>query len=172
SGLTAIALNDLYAVSADGAIAHFDGASWGKVYVPHGRRALLTVTASGPDDVWALGHGAKALHFDGVSWTRVAVPLAAAEFGSSPVDPSAAWAAGWHGKTGVVQRWDGTGWSQDFTGPRHSRLDAVAALPSGDVWVVGTYPWHYTYILHGVVCGDQAPVVTPPAPEVLIKPPL
>src|SRR5262249_61933046 len=49
------------------------------------------------------------------------------------------------------------------------RLDAVAALPSGDVWVVGTYPWHYTYILHGVVCGDQAPVVTPPAPEFLIN---
>jgi hypothetical protein len=163
SGVAAISSNDLYAVSADGSIAHFDGASWTVSYSPHPGRALLTVTASGADDVWALGRGAKALHFDGASWTRVAVPLAAAEFGSSAVNPTEAWAAGWHGKTGVVQRWDGTAWSQDFTGPRHSRFDAVVALASGDVWVVGTFPWHYTYVLHGVVCGNQAPVVTAPA---------
>jgi hypothetical protein len=163
AGLAAIASDDVYAVGS-GAVAHFDGTSWTIVLTPPGSHALSVIAASGPNDVWALGQGKASFHYNGVAWSRVPIPDTRQMTGGSAVDPGQAWATGSGHHASTVLRWDGTSWSTDLTTQRPAMVVSVVALSSGDVWAVGLRrtQHHHPYVLHGTVCGDQAPVVTAP----------
>ena len=57
---------DLWAVGADGALAHFDGTVW-TLERSGSTHHLKSVWGRGPNDVWAVGDHAM-IHFDGEHW--------------------------------------------------------------------------------------------------------
>ena len=144
-------------------ILHWDGSQWSQVPAPdpappgsNSDSYVHAVSASSPDDAWAVGQvGAQTtviLHWDGHTWTQVPSP--------NPADPSSggnvldgvaavsahnAWAVGSYQDNDsniahyLALHWDGHTWTQlpIPDGGVLDRLLAVAASPSGTVWMGG-----------------------------------
>ncbi|HMA35282.1 MAG TPA: hypothetical protein VKY74_12505 [Chloroflexia bacterium] len=159
-------------------ILHWDGRIWQVVPAP--ASDLLGITALAPDDVWAVGarsgdSGAQILHWDGTAFHDVPIPnrgggstgLAAV----AAVSPQDIWAVGpaWAPAPGVALHWDGTAWSPMAVPipAGDTQIAAVAALPSGTVWMAGTHTpdgnngtQTERVLLHGVPCTPE-PVPIP-----------
>jgi hypothetical protein len=143
---------------------HWDGKSWREVSmapVPSaGTVQINALGAAAPNDVWAVGYWSRwttrgapiyALveHWDGTAWSVVPVPHSSDDYrlltGVAVAAPNDVWAVGW--KTEIetpgvprlplVQRWDGSRWSDVVDGIPGSGFNAVSALPSGELWAVG-----------------------------------
>jgi hypothetical protein len=140
-------------------ILHWNGSQWTIVSSPSPGslvNGLNGVTAITTTDVWAVGYASNgtgdqtlALHWNGTSWQRVASPSPGAPnnqlLGVAAVASSDVWAVGYANENndGGVYRtlalhWDGAAWSV-VTRPysADSRLNAVAALPTGEAWAAG-----------------------------------
>jgi hypothetical protein len=116
-GVTALSANNILVVGSNGnwesapVIEHFDGTAWHLVAQPvHTYQSVLvSVSAASPSDIWAVGGQNGGT--------------------SAPV---------------LVEHYNGTGWTE-VPNPApppnvayHGGVGAVAALGSGDVWVVGS----------------------------------
>jgi len=143
-------------------VQHWDGAQWRVVpspNIPGREHHLADVAASSPNDIWAVGvtgWGSTArplmMHYDGTTWTivpRPAVTVATTVNGVAAISPDDAWAVGYRSATThpfpehtFTTHWDGTQWnivpSPEF-GNERSKLWAVSAVSSNDVWAVGYY---------------------------------
>ncbi|HKP54344.1 MAG TPA: S-layer homology domain-containing protein [Chloroflexia bacterium] len=123
---------------------------------------LYAIDALAPNDVWAVGDyndsatsnesGTLIEHWNGVQWTVVPSPNNGTApnhlFGVSAVASNDVWAVGRYfvdDETSMmlVEHWDGSTWSivptPDVEPPFDSRLTAVSAVASNDVWAVGAY---------------------------------
>lgn len=140
-------------------VFHWNGHRWSRVESASTGDAarLISVAAVSPDDVWAVGFdgfgsndGCLSEHWDGRSWSRVACPVPPsghdyALWGVSFDQGAGLWAAGFDDnesgpRTTLVLRWDGSEWTRvrTFTKPqRDTRLYAIDAIGSNDVWTVG-----------------------------------
>lgn len=168
--VTAIAADDVWAVGSRPAqrpgyrsprpyTAHWDGAAWTSVRVPHplGPGRLSSVSAAGPNDVWAVGGTGSlsaspyAVHFDGRAWHRVAVPNEGKGnqlSGVAVVAGGDVWAVGsrddrlrngfavWRTLT---EHWDGSAWTvvPSRNDSRHDNFLTAAVASGGRVWAVG-----------------------------------
>lgn len=65
--------SDIFAVGAEGFIAHFDGSAWAPMASP-AQLALRGVWGASPSLVYAVGDGGTVLRYDGKTWTLVSVP--------------------------------------------------------------------------------------------------
>lgn len=66
-GVHGTAVDDVWAVGAEGAIRHWDGAAW--TDVPSGVAVTLRdVWANAPDRAWAVGDAGTVLRWDGIAW--------------------------------------------------------------------------------------------------------
>ena len=135
-------------------VEHWDGSSWTQMKVaPPGAPLvqLNAVVAPSATEVWAFGYTRYAQHWNGTSWKRVALPVPkgaeSPEFnGAAAVSPNDIWAVGdaelrrstWAAHA-IVDHWDGRSWRQVPSPlPGHyTRLVAVTALSSTNVWAVG-----------------------------------
>ena len=166
--VTTLSANDVWAVGhANGQTLtlHWDGTQWKIVPspdMPGVNNYLSAVTAASSNDIWAVGsygdlQNSKPLimHWNGTKWSIV--PAATLEAGMwlsdfAAVSAKDVWAIGssYDGSSGhniaVIMHWDGTKWST-VVGPNPgpnpagfftNNLAGVAALPSGDVWAVGS----------------------------------
>jgi hypothetical protein len=154
-GIAAAGSNDVWAVGRTGRhaqslIEHWDGSSWSVVAAPPGVSALSAVTVASPTDVWAVG-GGHTLHWDGTAW---AVVPSSTTVGNLPISLTgvaagadghvvAVGGAGLFGVPSqtVVEEWDGQSWtvvSSPSSGTLTNGLAAVAALPTGEVFAVGS----------------------------------
>lgn len=170
AAVTALAADDVWAVgsrpphrlgyrSPRPYAAHWDGASWSSVAVPHppGPGSLASVSAATPSDIWAVGTTGTspgtpyAVHYDGSRWHSVALPGASdgsGLSGVSVVSSSDVWAVGnqdgrlrngfavWRTFT---EHWDGSDWSivASPNDSRHDNFLAATAASGGYVWAVG-----------------------------------
>lgn len=106
--LFGFAQDAIYAVGADGLIAHWNGYNWGPQYSGQAED-LRDIHGPAPDDLYAVGDGGSLVHFDGTSWTTEEVPT------SNPLgtvwgfEGGEAWAAGNY----VVLRRGEAGWSKE-----------------------------------------------------------
>ena len=136
------ARDDVWAVGAAGALAHWDGTSWKLVNPEVPYRGSLGLWARAPDDVWAVGvqfdratppkHHALAMRFDGRAWHEVAsgsdeTLRAVSGYGDE------VWAVGERGMT-VVWR-DGV--AQVVPSGTDHLLRGVWADAPGRAWAVG-----------------------------------
>jgi len=164
-GISAISDSDVWAVgyeSLNGAlngaaqIFHFDGTQWSLAASPSGPTARfdgITVVAS--NDIWAVGQNNQqtlTAHFDGARWAVVKSPntkdLTSVLYGVSSVSSTSVWAVGRHSpafglsKT-LVLHFNGTAWSinpaPSQAGSDSTVLFSGSALPSGEVWLGGTF---------------------------------
>lgn len=143
-------------------IAHWDGVAWQVVTSPNAStssNALYAVSGTSPSDVWAVGRyrapeGVNlplTMHWDGTAWTIVPSPFAALDVhevrGVEAIAPNDVWLVGNYLQQGFLKtltaHWDGSQWyvvpSPNPVQNNHSRLRAVYATATNDVWAVGYY---------------------------------
>jgi hypothetical protein len=162
-GISSISDSDVWAVgyeSLNGAlngsaqIFHFDGVHWTLAASPSGPTARFdAVTAIASNKVWAVGqNNQKTLisHFDGTQWLVVDSPntkdLNNVLYGVTAVSSSSVWAVGQHfqgtAKT-LVLHFDGSRWGLNAApsqpGSDSTVLFSASSLPSGHVWLGGTF---------------------------------
>jgi len=163
-GIGAISPSDVWAVgfiSENGALNgvaqafHFDGTQWTLASAPGGQAARFNaVAAVASDDVWAVGeNNQKTLieHFDGKQWQLVKSPntkdLNNLLFGVTAVSGHSVWAVGQHYNdegSSLVLHFDGSRWSispapSEGDGSHGTLLFGATGLPSGHVWLGGTF---------------------------------
>ena len=150
-----------YRMTADGGTqpiaARRDRRRWVYVSPRTGKRESVSLTGVAPDGrggLWVVGHGGPGTEIrpviyrrDDARWTRLRTPGLRGEAVLADVVANGAdeaWAVGYQNEGGttapLVLRWDGRSWTQaeapDFGSPEVV-LTAVAAPPSGGIWVVG-----------------------------------
>lgn len=141
-------------------ILHYDGKSWSAFDESQFQFGILSsVFAMATDDVWAVGWvglipniQALAVHWNGTSWTQVTFPTEPGGWillrSVSGVAADDVWAVGTYnfddffGNRDSRPRsyhWDGSTWNNVLLplGGRSSRLTAVNANATDDVWAVG-----------------------------------
>ena len=124
---------DVWAIAANGALAHFDGQRWSQGDEPLSLRA---VAARAADDVWAVGAPSTLLHFDGHDWRSWRLP------GSSSNYPIAVAALAarpsidvWVLTSGELLHFDGKRWTSVASKPPKRDMFALFARAPEDVWV-------------------------------------
>jgi hypothetical protein len=124
---------DVFAVSTDGEIFHFDGHGWHDMHAGNST-TLWAVWGTGPADVFAAGEHDTILHYDGTSWSQVAYTGSDSTFnwlwGSGPHDVYAA------GGDGSLAHYDGATWTKLPTGATGFLYGVWGSGPN-DVFVVG-----------------------------------
>jgi hypothetical protein len=125
--------DDVWAIGADGALAHFDGQRWSHGDAPIELRA---VAARAADDVWAFGAQQTLLHFDGHDWrswrlpgSDSAYPIAVAATASAPAIDV------WVLTSAALWRFDGQRWTTIATKPKDREMFSLFARAPNDVWV-------------------------------------
>ncbi len=158
AGFTDVAVrsaDDVWAVGGGQSplIEHWDGTTWAVVLSPPVNlvdERLAAVAADAPDDAWAAGSGGESgaigpviEHWDGRAWTITPVADIDARYTTVAdllaLSPTDAWAVGQMWDHALVLHWDGDQWAQ-VASPRDraTRLSALAAVASDDLWAVGT----------------------------------
>jgi hypothetical protein len=111
----------------DGAVYHYDGASWTQsTLIPRKegdggvtRRQAFKVWGSGPSDVWVVGTFGMVMHYDGAGWTDIRpepvnnTTTLTTVAGSGPDN---VYAVGGFGNA-IVAHWDGVSWTDDSPPP-------------------------------------------------------
>lgn len=156
TGIAASGPQDVWAVgvettfNASSAVAlHWDGAAWSEVATSlTGYATLYGVAATAPNDAWAAGAddaGPLALHWDGTAWHRLSLPAAIGPNAIAATGATDAWVVGsmLNAKQlplNASAHWNGMAW-RAVTPPtprRNGALAAMAALPGGTYWAVGS----------------------------------
>jgi hypothetical protein len=157
--VTAIASDDVWSVGLSAGnssgpstlIEHWNGTTWSAVPgAGSGAGALFGVDGVATAELWAVGDPGLLEHWNGAIWSVVApaVPRGGSGLAFRGVDAlggNDAWAVGYYGVGGTVktlaEHWNGSKWSV-VPSPNAgrqvaSRLYAVSARSSSDVWAVG-----------------------------------
>ncbi len=135
--------DDVWAVSVNADILHFDGRSW-RFDADSPILALHSVFAISATDAWVAAGGGRLFHFDGLDWKLVDAgspergPVRAV-WGSAP---NAVWIGGEFGFANPdLYFWDGRGFvfaRQSGSGVPPNKVRALWGTGANDVWVVGT----------------------------------
>lgn len=138
-------------------IEHWDGSQWSVIPSPNPSSVgnlLFGVSAVSSSDAWAVGIQAGYTlieHWDGSQWSVIPSPNPGQSadylYGVSAVSSSDAWAAGYDTPSGggthtLIEHWDGSQWRTVHSpspGPVVNLLYGVAAIPTHEVWAVGSY---------------------------------
>jgi len=127
----AVAESDVWSVSADGLVLHYDGMSWSVVY--HGYHPLYAVWATATD-AWAAGEHGLLLHsHEGGTWTPIATSHTEtyrAIAGTSSEDI-------WFGHDSGADHFDGTTLTSHPYGVPNFLLTSMAARAGFGAYAVG-----------------------------------
>jgi hypothetical protein len=133
-------------------LEHWNGSGWSVHAAPATVGPDTTIdgmSSTARDDVWAVGTTGDftgttaqpfAMHWNGSSWTLIPTPsFAFAELVAVASRSRAdAWTSGGNGSGGLLEHWNGSSWSTSAGAPGSGFLNAVAYVPHGTVWAVGT----------------------------------
>ncbi len=126
--------DDVFAVSANGSIIHYDGDHWSSMIHGAGEEYWLhSVWGSGKDDVYAAGASRRVLHYDGDRWSVMDMGMTFLNDVWALPD-GRAYAVG---RYGVVWRYDGLTWSELRPLGSGETLHGVWAAADDDVYAVG-----------------------------------
>jgi hypothetical protein len=141
TGILALAPDDVLASgnvvnAGDGqpVLAHWDGYHWLQLATHNLKGGLGGLAGTSPSDIWAFG--SALYHFNGKTWTPTYPPMSDFGVDISVINPHEAWFVS------PLQTWNGSKWRRikvrgfKFDG-MNSKMQAILALPSGDVFVGG-----------------------------------
>jgi MYXO-CTERM domain-containing protein len=106
-GLWVIAPNDVWVAPYQGAMQHYDGATWMASTTTAG--PLLRVAGSASGEVWAVGLGGAVLHYQGGTWSTPPSRTTDVLWSVWSTRPNSVWAVG---NGGTVIRWTGSAWTR------------------------------------------------------------
>ena len=141
SGIWGSAGDDIWAITDQGSLWRWQGASWSLEHTVAGA-AFLDIDGSTADDVWVVGHASEQLdgivvHWDGSTWSTATPPFEVSNLRSVWVhSPQEVWAVGGVSE-GLAIRWDGSAWSALTLPPNTKSLLGVWGMHADDVWAVG-----------------------------------
>jgi len=163
AAVSAVGPDDAWAVGRRGSaplVLRWNGLHWRVVATPPVGGALTQladVAAGGPDEAWAVGTtggepgSPYILRWNGAQWADVPAPSPPDRFGSlatvAVATSGGAWAAGRSDANGdyprtFALRWNGSQWnltpSPSPPTARWNLLQAVDAVPGGDLWIGGS----------------------------------
>jgi hypothetical protein len=133
-------------------LEHWNGSGWNVRATPATTgpdSAIRGMASTARNDVWAVGGTGDftgstsqpfAMHWNGSSWALIPTPsFAFAELESVAARTKTnAWTSGANGAGGLLEHWNGSTWSASAGAPGSGFLSAVAYVPHGTVWAVGT----------------------------------
>ncbi len=121
--------DDVWAISKDGELTHFDGERWSRGDDPV---SLRSVAARAADDIWAIGSDASLLHYDGRDWRASRFP------GKNALTPVALAAPAasdvWVLTQKELLRFDGKRWAIVVASPRWT-MSSLVVRAANDVWI-------------------------------------
>lgn len=118
--------NDVWAVSREGTILSWNGATWLSTSVDPSE-VLFGVWGFAPDDVWA--YGSLIEHFDGDNWTESSSENISGLWGASSNEIWAVWAY-------YIRKWDGQEWNS-INSPNNIWLKDLWGVSADDIWAIG-----------------------------------
>lgn len=136
--------NGVFIVGDDGAIFHFDGASWTRQATP-APVPIHALWGLSRTNLWAVGWMGMILHYDGQNWRKVqgCVTDVAGKYSADTVNEPLFAIAGmpdgriWAvGDRGTILHFNGEDWQPEVSGVS-SHLRCVSALPDGRVLAAG-----------------------------------
>lgn len=136
----AVSPSDVWAVGAQGSVAHFDGTAWKEQKLDGIEFDLLSV-AAWPSDVFVTAGGNELHRFDGKSWKIERPPeLQNASlhriWGLSPRDLYVQVSKGKDGPP-VIAHFDGTKWQLVTLGDKTGTVYAIHGSAADDIWAAG-----------------------------------
>jgi hypothetical protein len=128
----AVDSRDAWAVSDQGLIVRWNGASWDQVQSGTTQN-LLAIWGLDRNNLWAVGVGGTIVRWNGTGWT---VQSSGTTQNLSAVwgwDANNVWAAG---AGGTILKWDGSAWTAQSSGSA-AYLRGIFGTSKTNVWVVG-----------------------------------
>jgi len=155
----ALSSADVWAVTGQSDVLHWDGKRWSHAYGTPQDRGMLNAVAVAGKDVWAVGgtdtgfdSPALIVHLTAGRWHVVPSPAKTSLTGLAMTGSSAGWAAGpAEGQPkGPLLHWDGKAWvSAAAALPAGGYLWALSPGPGSQVWGVGdTDPGFAGFSMH------------------------
>ena len=126
--------NNIFAVSENGKIYHFDGQAWTEMN-SNTRMSLYSIWGFDHHNVFAVGWNGTILHYDGQQWRTMNSESSSTLEGVWGITEKNVFAVG---SSGTILHYDGTTWSQMPCNARFYLLD-VFGITENDVFAVG---WH------------------------------
>jgi hypothetical protein len=133
--LTASGPSDIWALTDQPSVVHFDGRQWTNTPVT-ASGTILDLWASGPRDAWIVGEAGTLLHYNGSAWQAMASPVRKDLVRVNGCSASMVYvlAQSEHdGDPSILLRWDGRAWTQTPITPpfRVSDLYLVCGAGAG-----------------------------------------
>lgn len=131
-------------------IRHWNGRSWGAVFVPAGVTAALSgfpstvATGSSASNVWAFTGAGAWIRFNGKHWSHGELPIEKPDddgdiTAAVAISPDDVWAVG-ADNTNVVLHYNGRSWTQQLMPAKladPAYFQGIVALSPKSVWVTG-----------------------------------
>ena len=138
----AVSRREVWAVGAQGSVAHFDGTAWTEQKLDGIEYDLLHVVAFANQDVWVTASGPELHRFDGKRWTQVTAPAISGLslqrlWGTSSQDVYLQVSKADDGPPLVVH-FDGHDFKTLTIGSEHGTIYGLHGSGPSDVWAVGT----------------------------------
>jgi hypothetical protein len=130
--------DDVWAITKDGALTHFDGKRWSRGDEPNEVRA---VAARAADDVWAITWSGTLLRWDGRSWRPWRLPAGANPSATALAAPASSDV--WVTAGSDLLRFDGSRWTTVATMQKLTASSLFVRAPD-DVWMAaGSKLFHW-----------------------------
>ena len=150
------AANDVWAVSPDGYVLHFDGSRWRLVKRFGGNGAFSDIVAFSRTNVWvfggpASGPGRGTYHFNGRSWAKVTAATRLGILTVSALSSRNMWATGTHTRlVDSIYHYTGTWRRVTASALRGLTFFNILALGKNNVWAVAESDTRnvVSYLLH------------------------
>ncbi len=130
-GVSALAANDVWAVTTAGSALHYNGSAWSSQAT--GTTLLYDISAAASNRVWAVGYQGRIRYYNGSYWADQAIATTNDFHGVYALDPTHVWAVG---EGGMIYFNNGSGWSSQSSGITED-LHSVMAVDASNVWAVG-----------------------------------
>jgi hypothetical protein len=143
--------NDIWGVSFDNVVTHYNGTSWSSTTLsaPKGTPVFQSVQALSPTDVWvsgSVGNGPVLEHFNGAAWRPVKLPSSFSSRGLNAITArsgSGVWVFSNTGSPGVpllLAHFNGSSWTTSRSPLPPNTLVSIgsAASSPSHVWLFGT----------------------------------
>ncbi len=145
--------DDIWGVSRDDMVTHYNGTSWTSTTLPTGTPDLQSVSAVSPTDVWVSGAtttgtiGGILEHFNGTSWQTITLPSSISGYGLNAVTAQSASDVWVFSNTGspatplLLANWNGSAFTISASPLPADTEETIGSASSsaGDVWLFGTY---------------------------------
>ena len=136
-GVWGSSATNVWAVGDASTLLHWTGTAWAAV--SSGYSGYLSAVRGSGMYVWAVGEAWTVLERAGGTWAKVVGGLNSDLYAVSGTSTTDVWAFGGEfGSTGVVQHWNGTGWTSSSVPASALALYGVSAGSPTAAWAVGS----------------------------------